>query len=190
MPRTVLRGMSVGDEPPALRYLVSPQRSRAQLPAGAHGMFAETNFAALCPDVKISEWCLAPPGDDKSVCCGQVTFLCSPLRDPLTIRLHYSICPNTGISGLAGHISLAFTTLASIAAIAIAPSSAPVSLLNTLIQADAYAIVLVGYTLTGSGELDFFHAGYALLLAFSSLIPLTAIGQATSDRAKVLAIPE
>jgi hypothetical protein len=49
-------------------------------------------------------------------------------------------CPNTGISGLAGHISLAFTTLASIAAIAIAPSSAPVTLLNTLIQADAYAV--------------------------------------------------
>ncbi|GAA5870255.1 hypothetical protein JCM3774_004624 [Rhodotorula dairenensis] len=118
-------------------------------------MFADTNFATLCPDVKISEWCLAPPGDSESVCCG--------------------ICPNTGISGLAGYISLAFTTLASIAAIAIAPSSAPVSLLNTLIQADAYAIVLVGYTLTGSGELDFFHAGYALLLAFSSLIPLTAI---------------
>lgn len=52
----------------------------------------------------------------------------------------HSICPNTGISGLAGHISLAFTTLASIAAIAIAPSSAPVTLLNTLIQADAYAV--------------------------------------------------
>ncbi|GAA5972039.1 hypothetical protein JCM8115_000035 [Rhodotorula mucilaginosa] len=116
-------------------------------------MFADTNFAALCPDVKVAEYCLSPPAD--GVCCG--------------------ICPNTGISGLAGHISLAFTTLASIAAIAIAPSSAPVTLLNTLIQADAYAIVLVGYTLTGSGELDFFHAGYALLLAFSSLIPLTAI---------------
>lgn len=118
----------------------------------------------------------------------------SQSRSPwmLTALERSSICPNSGISGLAGHVSLAFTSLASsvsslffasgsrlmtpvVAAIAIAPSSAPVSLLNTLIQADAYAVTLLGYTLTGDGSLDFFHAGYALLLAFSSLIPLTAV---------------
>lgn len=73
-----------------------------------------------------------------------------------------------------------------VAAIAIAPSSAPVSLLNTLIQADAYAVTLLGYTLTGDGSLDFFHAGYALLLAFSSLIPLTAVSSSSSDSSELL----
>ncbi|POY71886.1 hypothetical protein BMF94_5247 [Rhodotorula taiwanensis] len=89
-------------------------------------MFADSQFAQLCPDAKVAEWCLSPPSDGT----------CS---------------------------------------IAIAPSSAPVSLLNTLIQADAYAVTLLGYTLTGDGSLDFFHAGYALLLAFSTLSPPWAV---------------
>ncbi|GAA5912279.1 hypothetical protein JCM8208_001321 [Rhodotorula glutinis] len=117
-------------------------------------MKADILFAELCPGMTVAEYCLAPPAD--GVCCG--------------------ICPNAGISGLGGHISLAFSSLSSIAAIAIAPASAPSSLLSNLIQANAYAVSLLGYLLSDSSGLDFFHAAYALLLAFSSLIPLAAIG--------------
>ncbi|GAA5970843.1 hypothetical protein JCM11641_004476 [Rhodosporidiobolus odoratus] len=116
-------------------------------------MKADSNFAALCPDVDMKTWCLNPPTN--GTCCG--------------------ICPNAGISGLGGHISLAFSSLSSIAAIALSPASAPSSLLTNLIQADAYAVSLLGYLLSDSSGLDFFHAAYALLLALSSLIPLTAI---------------
>ncbi|GAA5928938.1 uncharacterized protein JCM15063_004013 [Sporobolomyces koalae] len=115
-------------------------------------MRADTNFATLCPELTIKQWCADPTGE---VCCG--------------------ICPNTGISGLGGHVSLAFSSLSSITAIALSPASAPTALTTNLIQANAYALVLLGYLLTNSKELDFFHAAYALLLAFSSLIPLTAI---------------
>ncbi|GAA5859879.1 hypothetical protein JCM1840_001778 [Sporobolomyces johnsonii] len=120
-------------------------------------MYADTNFAKLCPGVDLDVWCLNPPSN--GTCCG--------------------ICPASGISGLGGHISLAFSSLSSIAAIALSPSSAPSALVTNLIQADAYAVSLLGYLLTqssdGSSQLDFFHAAYALLLALSSLIPLTAI---------------
>ncbi|KPV75263.1 uncharacterized protein RHOBADRAFT_53260 [Rhodotorula graminis WP1] len=119
-------------------------------------MKADVLFAELCPGMTVAEYCLAPPAD--GVCCG--------------------ICPNAGISGLGGHISLAFSSLSSIAAIAIAPASAPSSLLSNLIQANAYAVSLLGYLLSDSS--DFFHAAYALLLAFSSLIPLAAIGPSRS----------
>lgn len=81
------------------------------------------------------------------------------------------------------------------AAIAVAPASAPFSLVSNLIQADAYAVSLLGYLLSDSSGLgvsarggalkrsyadgphfaDFFHAAYALMLAFSCLIPLTAV---------------
>ncbi|BGP15916.1 hypothetical protein JCM10213v2_003908 [Rhodosporidiobolus nylandii] len=80
-------------------------------------MFADSNFATLCPDVDMSVWCLSPPTE--GVCCG--------------------ICPSGGISGLGGHISLAFSSLSSIAAIALSPASAPSSLVTNLIQADAAA---------------------------------------------------
>ncbi|GAA6027498.1 hypothetical protein JCM8097_007891 [Rhodosporidiobolus ruineniae] len=116
-------------------------------------MKADSNFATLCPGVDMSEWCLSPPSN--GTCCG--------------------ICPSSGISGLGGHISLAFSSLSSIAAIALAPASAPGALVTNLIQADAYAVSLLGYLLSDSSGLDFFHAAYALLLALSSLIPLTAI---------------
>ncbi|GAA5848522.1 hypothetical protein JCM9279_006590 [Rhodotorula babjevae] len=116
-------------------------------------MKADVLFAELCPGMTVAEYCLAPPTE--GVCCG--------------------ICPNAGISGLGGHISLAFSSLSSIAAIAIAPASAPSSLLSNLIQANAYAVSLLGFLLSDSTGLDFFHAAYALLLAFSSLIPLAAL---------------
>ncbi|GAA5987958.1 hypothetical protein JCM5350_007835 [Sporobolomyces pararoseus] len=123
-------------------------------------MLADTNFALLCPDLTIKQYCADPSVTE--VCCG--------------------ICPNTGISGLGGHVSLAFSSLSSITAIALSPSSAPTALTTNLIQANAYALVLIGYLLTDTQELGettfltyFFHAAYALLLAFSSLIPLTAI---------------
>ncbi|GAA5997768.1 uncharacterized protein JCM10292_006800 [Rhodotorula paludigena] len=116
-------------------------------------MRADDLFAELCPDTTRVEWCLNPPTN--GTCCG--------------------ICPN-GISGLGGHISLAFSSLSALAAIAVAPASAPFSLVSNLIQADAYAVSLLGYLLSDSSGLDFFHASYALMLAFSCLIPLTAIG--------------
>lgn len=47
-------------------------------------------------------------------------------------------------------------------------------------QANAYAVALLGRLLTDHSGLDFFHAGYALLLALSCLIPLTAIGERLS----------
>ncbi|GAA5849417.1 hypothetical protein JCM8547_000440 [Rhodosporidiobolus lusitaniae] len=115
-------------------------------------MFADDNFSVLCPDVNMAEWCLSPPSN--GTCCG--------------------ICPSS-LSGLGGHISLAFSSLSSIAAIALSPSSAPSSLVTNLIQADAYAVSLLGYLLSDSSGLDYFHAAYALLLALSSLIPLTAL---------------
>lgn len=43
-------------------------RLRSLLIACPYGMFADTNFAELCPDVKVAEYCLAPPAD--GVCCG------------------------------------------------------------------------------------------------------------------------
>ncbi|KAK4057617.1 hypothetical protein OIO90_001264 [Microbotryomycetes sp. JL221] len=49
------------------------------------------------------------------------------------------------------------------------------ALFTNLLQTNAYAISLLYHLMTGSGVLDFFHAGYALLLALSSMIPLTAI---------------
>ncbi|GAA5836197.1 hypothetical protein JCM3766R1_001993 [Sporobolomyces carnicolor] len=122
-------------------------------------MFADSNFAVLCPDLTVKQYCADTSLSE--VCCG--------------------ICPNTGISGLGGHISLAFSSLSSITAIALSPASAPTALTTNLIQANAYALVLLGYLLNNSQELgdapptDLFHAAYALLLAFSSLIPLTAI---------------
>ncbi|GAA5935668.1 hypothetical protein JCM10213_003655 [Rhodosporidiobolus nylandii] len=94
-------------------------------------MFADSNFATLCPDVDMSVWCLSPPTE--GVCCG--------------------ICPSGGISGLGGHISLAFSSLSSIAAIALSPASAPSSLVTNLIQADAYAVSLLGYLLSDSSGL-------------------------------------
>ncbi|GAA6061229.1 hypothetical protein JCM10212_002688 [Sporobolomyces blumeae] len=116
-------------------------------------MWADDNFSQLCPDLTIKDWCNAPSSE--GVCCG--------------------ICPSAGISGLGGHVSLAFSSFASIAAIAMSPASAPSALVTNLIQANAYALSLLGYLLTNTEELDFFHAAYALLLALSSLIPLTAI---------------
>ncbi|GAA5885522.1 hypothetical protein JCM6882_007451 [Rhodosporidiobolus microsporus] len=116
-------------------------------------MLADDQFLELCPDaVSIKQWCLSPPTN--GTCCG--------------------VCPNT-LSGLGGHVSLAFSSLSSLAAIALSPASAPSALVTNLIQADAYAVALLGWLLSDSSGLDFFHAAYALLLAFSSLIPLTAI---------------
>ncbi|GAA6051371.1 hypothetical protein JCM3770_004507 [Rhodotorula araucariae] len=126
-------------------------------------MKADTVFSELCPGVNVAEWCLSPPSN--GTCCG--------------------ICPNGGISGLGGHISLAFSSLSSIAAIAISPASAPSSLISNLIQANAYSVSLLGYLLSNSSGLDFFHAAYALLLAFSSLIPLAAARPASA----VVAVP-
>ncbi|GAA6023117.1 hypothetical protein JCM11491_000076 [Sporobolomyces phaffii] len=120
---------------------------------GPGAILNHTNFAALCPDLTIKQFCADPTLAD--VCCG--------------------ICPNAGISGLGGHVSLAFSSLSSITAITLSPASAPTALTTSLIQANAYALVLLGYLLTNTAELDFFHAAYALLLAFSALIPLTAI---------------
>ncbi|BGO99455.1 hypothetical protein NBRC10513v2_003552 [Rhodotorula toruloides] len=114
-------------------------------------MKADEAFAKLCPNVNVTTYCASPPST--GVCCG--------------------ICPNSGISGLGGHVSLLFSTLAS--PIAMAPQSAPTSLISSLIQANAYAVTLLGYLLSDASGLDFFHASYALMLAFSSLIPLAAI---------------
>lgn len=101
----------------------------------------------------VAEWCLKP---SNTTCCG--------------------ICPNGGISGIESHISLAFSSLASIIAIALSPESAPSSLFANILQCDAYAISLLWYLLAaGTGTLDLFHAGYALMLALACLIPITAI---------------
>lgn len=120
-------------------------------------MYADDNFLIKCPSaISVSQWCLNPPSN--GTCCG--------------------ICPNSGISGIEEHISLAFSSLASIAAIALSPESAPSTLFVTLLQCNAYAISLLIYLMTGTSttsRLDFFHAGYALMLALSCLIPLTAI---------------
>ncbi|KAM0751363.1 hypothetical protein T439DRAFT_380344 [Meredithblackwellia eburnea MCA 4105] len=119
-------------------------------------LYADTQFLLKCPNaVSVSQWCLSPPSN--GTCCG--------------------ICPNSGISGLEGHISLAFSSLSSIAAIALSPESAPSSLFVNLLQCNAYAISLLLYLLSDQvkASLDYFHAAYALMLALSSLIPLTAV---------------
>ncbi|KAM0793421.1 hypothetical protein ACM66B_000870 [Microbotryomycetes sp. NB124-2] len=79
-------------------------------------VWAEDNFKRLCPDVEsVDIWCMSPPSE--GVCCG--------------------ICPNGGISGLSGYGALAFNSLCSIGAIALEPSSAPMSLFTNLLQATA-----------------------------------------------------
>ncbi|ORY56171.1 hypothetical protein BCR35DRAFT_315944, partial [Leucosporidium creatinivorum] len=84
-------------------------------------------------------------------------------------------CRPRAMGRAVGHITLAFSSLSSIAAIALSPESAPNSLFTNLLQCNAYAISLLYYLLSDSSGLDWFHAAYALMLALSCLIPLTAI---------------
>lgn len=64
------------------------------------------------------------------------------------------------------HCSLviADVTLSAVAAIALAPSSAPNSLFVNLLQANAYAISLLYYLLNDSASLDWFHVAYACVV--------------------------
>lgn len=69
-----------------------------------------------------------------TVCCGifpkfvKTPFALLLRRNPLTSFR------SGGISGLGGHISLAFSSLSSIAAIALSPESAPSALFVNLLQ--------------------------------------------------------
>ncbi|GAA6007886.1 hypothetical protein JCM10207_004913 [Rhodosporidiobolus poonsookiae] len=132
-------------------------------------MYADSAFSELCPGIDYKEWCLSPPSN--GTCCfrGVGGKPCSGFPSA------GGICPNIGVSGLTSHISLAFSALSSIAAIALSPSSSPSVLTTSLIQTDAYAISLLWYLLSDSSGLDYFHAAYMLLLALASVIPLSAV---------------